>query len=435
MSRFLGIDLGTTFLKGAVLDLDARRLAHIWREPFPEPVPGLPVGHCEIDPHAVLTATRRLLAALLADEPGATGLVVTSQMHCLVFTDDAGRPLSNVFTWKDQRALEPHPAGGTYLDWVRNHIPEAELIETGRELRAGLPVVNLAWLAAHGRVPAGAIPASLPDFVLANLCGTAPVAEPTHAASMGVFHLARNDWHRDVIARLGLPDLRWPRVVDTGAPVGTADLDGRQLRCFAPVGDQQCALLGADLSDSELSVNISTGSQVSVRTSAPLAGDFLVRPYPGGGWLSTVVQVPAGRSLAVLVNLLTELGGSDRDPWEVIAEATEAIADTSLRVDLGFFGGPFGGNGSISNIGEHNLTVGGLFLAAFRNMAENYAKCVARLAPAGGWNRVVFSGGLSHRFPALRAATLKALGDPTHRVCPHTEDTLAGLLALALVAE
>ncbi len=41
---FLGIDLGTTFIKGAVLDLDRLRLGHIQRVPFPAPLGGLPAN-------------------------------------------------------------------------------------------------------------------------------------------------------------------------------------------------------------------------------------------------------------------------------------------------------------------------------------------------------------------------------------------------------
>ncbi|MBX9582699.1 MAG: hypothetical protein K2X87_20530 [Gemmataceae bacterium] len=435
MSRFLGIDLGTTFLKGAVLDLDGPALSHVRRVPFPAPVGGLPQGHCEIDPAAVLAATRQLLGELLADAPDAAGLVVSSQMHCLVFTDAAGEARSNVITWKDQRGLEPHPSGrGTYLDVLRESITPDEFDAVGRDVRVGLPSVHLQWLAERGLVPAGTCPASLPGFVLANLCRAEPVTDPTNAAAHGLFDLGRGDWHRELIARLGLPMLHWPRVVPTGSPIGPADLDGHRLICHAPVGDQQASLLGAGVRPGELSVNISTGSQVSLLTDDRRPGDFQVRPHPGGGWLSTIVQVPAGRSLAVLVDLLTEIGGPSGDPWEAVAEAVARTPDTDLRVNLAFSGGPFGDRGSVSNIGEHNLTVGHLFAAAFRDMADNYAGCAARLAPTRDWRRVVFSGGLAHRFPTLRAAVLRALGTPDHRVCSSTEDTLTGLLVLARTA-
>lgn len=437
MSRFLGIDLGTTFLKGAILDLDGRCLSHIRRVPFPAAVAGLPPGHCEIDPAGVLEATRRLIGELAADAPDATGLVVSSQMHCVVLTDDAGRPRSNVISWKDQRGLDPHPSGsGTYLDVVRDRIPAGEYDQTGRELRSGTPAVTLAWLNDRGLVPDGAFAAALPDFVLANLCRTAPTTDPTHAAAAGLFDLSRGDWHRELIDRLGLSRLRWPCVRPFATAVGSVEVGGRRLTCYAPVGDQQSALMGAGVREGELSVNVATGAQVSVLSRDRRAGDFSVRPYPDGLWLNTIVRVPAGRSLAVLMGLVTEIGQvnkADIDPWDIIADAVARVAETDLRVDLAFFDGPFGDRGGITNIGEHNLTVGHVFSAAFRNMAENFAACALRLNPARNWQRVVFSGGLAHRFPALRDAVARALRGETFRVCPSSEDALRGLLGLALV--
>ena len=40
--RSNGIDLATTNIKGAVLNLDTRALEHVTRQPFPDRVPGLP---------------------------------------------------------------------------------------------------------------------------------------------------------------------------------------------------------------------------------------------------------------------------------------------------------------------------------------------------------------------------------------------------------
>ena len=48
------------------------------------------------------------------------------------------------------------------------------------------------------------------------------------------------------------------------------------------------------------------------------------------------------------------------------------------------------------------------------------------------WRRVVFSGGLAHKLELFRNFTCERFECPS-RVCVATEDTLQGLLALALV--
>jgi sugar (pentulose or hexulose) kinase len=270
--RYLGLDLGTTSFKGAVLDLDRRSVVNVRRVPTPEPVPGLTAGHHELNPDAVLIAVRGLIGDLMADAPDVTGLVMCSQMHCVVLMDDRGLPQSNVITWKDHRSVDlVQELSGVVTPDVQQQI--------GRELRPGLPVATLPWLQRHGLLRSGLVPASLGDFVLARLCNSEPTAEPTTAAAYGLFHLGRGHWHRELIEQLGLAGLRWPSIRRFGAEVGTADISGRRLACFTPVGDQQCALAGVLLGERELSLNISTGSQVSLLASEPGDGDFQVRPY------------------------------------------------------------------------------------------------------------------------------------------------------------
>ena len=185
------------------------------------------------------------------------------------------------------------------------------------------------------------------------------------------------------------------------------------------------------MSERELSLNISTGSQASLLSGARPRGEFLVRPYFHGQWLGTIVSVPAGRALNVLVNLLGEMSDPSRDPWGYIEGAVDAVGDSDLEVDLSFFPSLTGDRGRIANIHEGNLTVGHLFAAAFRAMAANYRNCAELLSPDQAWDRVVFSGGLAQRIPRLRREILIALGTPPARLCHTEEDTLQGLLVLA----
>lgn len=438
MSRFIGVDLGTTFLKGAVLDLDRCGVSSVRRAPMPGPVAGLPPTRYELDPAAVTQAVRTLIAELLADAPDAAGLLLSSQMHGVVLTDEQGRARSTMITWKDQRALEPSDRGtGTVFDEICRLVSAEQQAEIGGELRVGVPITTLYHLRQQNRLPPDSYPASVPDFVLASLCGVAPTTEPTNAAAHGLYFLASCDWHRGVIARLGLDSLRWPRIRPFGEQVGAAAIDGRTLRCFTPVGDQQCALVGAGLGLGELSLNIATGSQASLLSTSLPRGEFQVRPYFDGRWLRTIVQIPAGRSLGLLVDFLSEIarsaGGNAPDPWAYIGQAVEPVLETDLEVDLGFFGSLTGDGGRIAHVHEGNLTVGHVFAAAFRWMANQYAQAARRLSSSREWDRVTFSGGLAQKSVRLRRETLAQLGNPPSRLCSNEEDTLEGLLALALV--
>lgn len=434
--QFIGLDLGTTTFKGAVLDLDRGRVGPIMRVPTPSRLSGLPSTRHELDPDAILACVRGLLDALICQAPDAVALVMCSQMHSVVLTDERGIPRSNVITWKDQRVTERGPRDEIELfDRLRRQISADQLRAIGGEFRIGVPSGTLAALCRSDSLPAGLYAATLPDFVLANLSGTAPMTEPTNAAAQGLYHLDHGDWHRELIANLGLDVLLWPEIHSFRDVVRVIDIHGRRLECFAPVGDQQCALVGAGLRAGELSLNISTGSQASLLGRERPSGEFLIRPYFDGQWLSTIVSVPAGRSLQSLADLLTEMGSPGADPWDSIRDAVDAVGETDLDVDLSFFPCVSGNRGRIANIHEGNLTVGHIFAAAFRMMAANYALCAKILSPARAWDRVVFSGGLAQRFARLRQECLAALGHPPARLCPTEEDTLHGLLVLAFVCD
>ena len=107
--NFLGIDLGSTSIKAAVLDLEHKRIGTMLRRPFPDPIPALPRLHFEVDPAQILAETRAVLSDLLRQAPDCTGLLMCSQMHGFLLTDANGTPLTNVITWQDQRALTPNP--------------------------------------------------------------------------------------------------------------------------------------------------------------------------------------------------------------------------------------------------------------------------------------------------------------------------------------
>jgi sugar (pentulose or hexulose) kinase len=343
-------------------------------------------------------------------------------------------------TWQDQRALLPHPSGaGSTFELLSSRLSGEERRQLGHELKPSLPLCYLFWLAEEKKLPqADLIPAALPDFVLANLSGTAPGIELTNAGAHGALNLETLDWHHDLIARLGLDRLRWPAIRRFGQVAARIEIGGTSLPCYTPVGDHQCAITGAFLGYHELSLNVATASQVTMLTPELALGNYQTRPFFDGRFMNTIARIPAGRSLNVLIELLTELpraqGLTLQDPWAYIEAAVLATPATNLRVDLSFFASSVGDRGEIANIQEDNLTIGHLFRAAFEQMANNYYACGLRLSPGRDWRNLVFSGGLVQKLAPLRQI-IRDKFQLDYRLCASSEDTLLGLLALALVAD
>ena len=425
----LAIDIGSSSIKGAVVEPAASAIGAMVRRPFPEPVAGLPSGQFEVDPAAVVSAVRQVIDDL-ASAANAEAVLLCGQMGGVILADGANRPLTNYLSWRDQRTLAPHPAGGSYLDELRRRWNGEEFRELGSELKPGSATSLLFWLAENRQLPPGATPLTLGDFVLTQVAGAAPHTEPTQ--SIGTLNLITGTWHLPAFITLGLGGLCWPTLVDCHQPVGSIRCGNREIPCYPVVGDQQAALRGVELAEEELSLNISTGSQISLLSSELRLGDYQTRPYFGGRYLNTITHLPAGRSLNVLVDLLTDLASAQgvrlADPWEYIARAAAEAADSDLLVDLAFFAGPLGDRGRIDRITLENLTVGNLFRNAFRSMTENYWKCATRLSPNRAWQRAVLSGGLTQKVPILRQFLAERFG--RCRECAAGEDVLLGLAGL-----
>lgn len=435
--KCLALDIGSSTLKGAVLDVDRREISSIISRPFPAAVEGLPPQWFEVPPAAIVDAARDIIAELLREAPDATRLHCSGQMGGLVLVGPSGEALTNYLSWRDQRSAAPHADGRSLLEAVRQRLG-AELFESlGRELQPGSTTTLLCWLQSQGKLPAGVIPVSVADYVLGTLCGSQPRMHVTHA--IGMLDLETLDWHHAAFDHLGLGDVTLPTLMRDIECVGSFELGGRRIDCYGAYGDQQCALAGADLQVGELSLNVSTGSQVSRRTRSHGRGNFQSRAYFFGDRLQTITHLPAGRSLNVLVELVTEMaaaaGTPIRDPWAIISrlasdvDCNAAADDDALRVDLSFFAGPLGSRGSIENISTENLTVGRLFDAAFRAMAENYEVCAAQLDPQRSWSRIALSGTLARSGTRLRQYLTERFPVPMRE--SRDEETLLGLLALA----
>ncbi len=439
--RCIGIDVGSSTIKGCVLDLVSQTVEHVHQRAFPSPLSGLPSGHFEISPIDVRNATLDLLDQLISVAPESRAIFWCGQMGGVVLVDSRGNPLSNYLSWRDQRTLQVPNAPAhkpSFVDAIRERWSTATLVELGNELQPGSTSSLLYWLQQNKELPKSFSFATIADFVVGQLCQVKPAWDATQA--IGLLNVAARSWHLDAFEKMGIPFESLPNLArQTGhpkqwTPVGIHRRFGREIPCFASIGDQPCALFGIGLQENELSINVSTGSQVSLRTKDFRPGNYQSRCFVGGGYLNTITHLPAGRSLNTLIDLISEVwlrrGGQASDAWQYVVEAVDNCPQTDLRVSLSFFAGPTGNNGSISGITTENLSVGALFLAAFESMADNYQLCAKRILGNDEPVQLVLSGGLPRTVPRLRQLIAGRFPIPCRQFA-EDEETLLGLLKIA----
>ena len=372
----VGLDIGGTFLKAAWLDegpLTATR----------RPIPGFldTSGKArEIDPDELMVAVNELLDEVVGERQ-CSHIFVTGQMAGLALIDHQGAPVAPLISWQDTRCDD--------LDSVTNALTADELASLGDGLRVGLPLVTLSGL----DIGSEWLVTSMLGFVAGALTNTrAHLVHATDAASLGLLDVAVNEWSAAALRVARLEPERLPIPVKNVQTVGVSERYGAEV--MTAVGDAQAALLGSGLSESQLSMNIATGCQVSVlsrRTASPAQ----LRPYFDGCYLHTVTHLPAGRLLRDAVR--TDLGHEPNDD-----EWLEALQLTP----------------------DHDSVTG----RALVTIAEGCVDAAHRL---GAGSTIVFSGGLAQQIPALRERIAGLLG-MSYSVFPGDDAALAGLRQLDL---
>lgn len=433
--RLLGIDLGGTFIKAAVLDLDVRQVMDVRRIAFPGFLPERVAGAREVDGDEIFKQVVNLIEEYCADYPDLSGLTLSSQMHSLVLCDSVGRLLIPPTTWQDMRSL----FDGSFRALRELYTSDLSW-EVGNECRAGHPVAVLHSLVKRGTpaITRSTVVTNLADWIIFRLTGAVQPIHVSQAAATGLWSLS-GVWNERLLSSLGLGFLQMPDVVSESFAFNSAVL-GRRWKIWPSVGDQQAALLGVDLQMGDLSVNVATGSQVSVLCRPSLidrTSQCTVRPFFRGQMLATVTHLPAGRALnrwvATLSDLAQEAGMTVDECWQRLAEKAARVPIHSLpALDLSLFPCATGEYGNLTGLTENNLSAAQIFRSAIRSMALNY-QWAGEILPNEPRYRILASGGLCQKNPILRDDIAELIGLPLI-LSPVVEDTLNGLMKYALAA-
>ncbi len=420
-SIFLLIDVGASFFKIASVDAKTWQKIKVKQVPFPDFINSRQ-NFREVCPKQALNIFTKLLDEFINDEFQYSGILLSTQMQGFILCDLQGQALSNYISWQDTRS-----------DAAIAYLSKEEIQRTGNELRPGMALTNLFWLKENNLLPNKSYPLPIADFLIANLAQAEPKIHATNAAAFGGFNLETMSWDETIITKLGLEQLNWPKLSDLDQAYTELNWKGQKIPCYVAVGDQQAALLGIGLQDKQLSINIGTGSQVSMLSTNLEYGDYQLRPFFRGQFLKTITHIPAGRALNVLFKLVNELNDnkSSEEVWNYINQSVESIQETDLELNLSFFKSALGQNGSIQNINESNLTIGHLFKASYQSMVNNYYILSTQLNPAQDWNTVVLSGGIIQKNKILREMLSRTFVDKEIGLIDNDIETLEGLKILA----
>lgn len=442
---YVGIDIGSSFVKSAVLDTEKFAVGEIRKIAVPGFVPNPNPLVRENDPNAILDAVRRLIDWNVSKHNSIEGVLFSTQMHGFVLMDEAGNSITNYVTWQDERSTEAmNRSGQTYLDAVKLLLDADDVRKSGMPIKPSLATCNLYHWMQHHQPDRPCWFSTLGDYVIARLSHEKPSCHMTNAASTGLVDIEAEDWSSNVTGKLGFDSLSFPPIIKEDVPCGVYETGGVRIPLYPAVGDQQASMHGIFLTaETDLAINMGTGSQLCVASGKPTYGDYETRPFFENRYLRVIPHLPAGRALSVLVGFIQDIGLKVYDTqmstaaiWEKLDACIEEVAETDaekdLDVNISFFQTAVVPNdGAIRGINERNFTVGSLFYGAFENMARNYYNLHHKLLLGETQiERILCTGGLAERNPLLKRIIGEKFNLPCSAV-PYSGDALAGLLRLA----
>ncbi|MEA2520557.1 MAG: gluconokinase, partial [Actinomycetota bacterium] len=185
---FVGLDLGTSSLKGAVVGADGALLASASAAyPTDRPEP----GRAEQDPADWWLAVRHVVGALRGEVPADRwdGIGLSGMVPTLVTATADGEPVGPAITWEDDRAE---------IEGERFRSDSDDLyVRTGQWVDGRYLLPMFRWLQEHDAARAGATGSlrSAKDEVFYWLTGE-EATDPSTATGFGCYELS-GEWDGD----------------------------------------------------------------------------------------------------------------------------------------------------------------------------------------------------------------------------------------------
>lgn len=397
----VGIDLGTTTVSLSVIDLKQKSPVayRTVKNTF-----SITTDESDLflqDPEGIYEAVALLLSDLLAEFPTTRVIGLTGQMHGILYTDENGRAVSPLFTWRDRRADRMHPSGVSYCD-VLCRI-------TGMHVPAGYGMATHFYNAQNHLIPPNAHSlCTVMDYVAHRLTDRREILmHASNAASIGLFDPLSCAFRDDLF--IGFDStLALPAVTSAPTVIGTY----RGIPLSVAIGDNQASFLGSvkDVNGSIL-VNIGTGSQISaVSPFRAVCGDTECRPLIGNDFLFCGAALSGGASYVLAERFFSDYAAACGISADSQYSVMNRLAETALRsgrpplnVDTRFAGTRSDPTvrGAIREISDSNFTPGQLLLGILDGMCrELYDLFPAELLQKK--HTLIASGNAVRRIPILR---------------------------------
>ena len=209
----LTIDAGTSGCKVILFDLYGRTVAKDQRSYQLDTTIS---GQAELKMEAFIPALRSSVKTAMTgyERERILGICVSAQLG-IVFVDKSGRPLTNIISWMDKRAVDQ-------AEQIKALMGDTTVYRyAGRRIDPELPACKLLWLKNQRSDIFDRVHKllSIKDYIVFWLTGEWST-DPIHASYSMMFDVARMRWHRPFFQTFDLPMEILPAVCNCGSTEG-----------------------------------------------------------------------------------------------------------------------------------------------------------------------------------------------------------------------
>lgn len=207
----IGMDIGTTSTKAVLYDG-----VFAVRDSAAQPYPTIRAeeGMAEQDPKVIFKAVIAVLQTLLNRNEVIRNQIksvsFSSAMHSLMLVSDDGKPLTNVYTWADNRsnATLKLTREESDLNWIYQR--------TGTPIHSMSPLSKLLWLKKEHPVLLAKAEriVGIKEYITYQLTGEWKI-DYSLASATGLFNLKKLDWDQDILDFVGVNRKAFSDPVDT----------------------------------------------------------------------------------------------------------------------------------------------------------------------------------------------------------------------------
>lgn len=248
-SFVIGIDVGTTSIKGMLMDGTGGIVAFAKQEYSLDTGEG---GICELDAEVYRKITcliiRKLISDSNVDRENIVGLAFSGQGETLIVVDSDGKPLRKAIVWPDTRS-------GEEADDIKKRFDKQQMMNiTGQpEILPMWPATRILWLKKNEPdiFDRAAKYLLVEDFLLFRLTGKY-CTEHSLSSSTLYFDISQKKWWQEMLDFMGITEKQLPTLYPSGKVIGTLTSEAAReaglcetTRCVTGAYDHPAGAIGS----------------------------------------------------------------------------------------------------------------------------------------------------------------------------------------------